>query len=194
MSNRAIVTPIIVAAELIDAAVNPDWVIRLVNNEYDERVISRGKNKNGPGEAFASNTQKKDKRNVECYNCHKLGHYNSDCWAKGGVKEGQRPPRGTDYQNSDNRNNRGRNDNSNNSWNGRSGNDDRCNNNFNNDNENTASADIELRATIDLLDEDISDTSTPTLPTPLATSITSPKSKSNVNDSGACYTSLLRSL
>jgi len=33
----------------------------------------------------------KDKRNVECYNFHKAGHYKCDCWAKGGGKEGQSP-------------------------------------------------------------------------------------------------------
>src|SRR5882724_5567290 len=33
----------------------------------------------------------KDKKNVECYNCHKTGHYKHNCWAKGGGKEGQSP-------------------------------------------------------------------------------------------------------
>src|SRR6266850_3850815 len=33
----------------------------------------------------------KDKKKVECYNCHKTGHYKSECWAKGGGKEGQGP-------------------------------------------------------------------------------------------------------
>ena len=36
----------------------------------------------------------KDKRNVECFNCKKKGHYKTDCWAKGGGKEGQGPRRG----------------------------------------------------------------------------------------------------
>src|SRR6267142_6918591 len=36
----------------------------------------------------------KDKKKVECYNCHKTGHYKSECWAKGGGKEGQGPRRG----------------------------------------------------------------------------------------------------
>jgi len=30
----------------------------------------------------------KDKKKVECYNCHKTGHYKSKCWAKGSGKEG----------------------------------------------------------------------------------------------------------
>src|SRR6267142_1251595 len=36
----------------------------------------------------------KDKKKVECYNCHKTGHYKSKCWAKGSGKEGQGPRRG----------------------------------------------------------------------------------------------------
>jgi hypothetical protein len=105
---------------MADGTGNPittSQVIRLVNDEYDRRMIRRGK-KNGADEAFAANSQKKDARNIECYNCHKLGHYKSDCWAKGGGKEGQRPPRKNDNENrndnrQENRRNRGRsNDNS----------------------------------------------------------------------------------
>jgi len=33
--------------------------------------------------------QCKDKCKVECYNCHKTSHYKSECWVKGGGKEGQ---------------------------------------------------------------------------------------------------------
>ena len=36
----------------------------------------------------------KDKKKVECYNCHKTRHYKSECWAKGGGKEGQGLRRG----------------------------------------------------------------------------------------------------
>jgi len=36
----------------------------------------------------------RDKHKVECYNCHKTGHYKSECWAKGGGKEGQGPWQG----------------------------------------------------------------------------------------------------
>jgi len=36
----------------------------------------------------------KDKKKVKCYNCHKTRHYKSECWAKGGGKEGQGLQRG----------------------------------------------------------------------------------------------------
>ena len=31
------------------------------------------------------------KKNIECHNCHKKGHYKSECWALGRGKEGQGP-------------------------------------------------------------------------------------------------------
>jgi len=31
------------------------------------------------------------KKRVECFNCHKLGHIQCECWAPGGGKEGQSP-------------------------------------------------------------------------------------------------------
>ena len=34
---------------------------------------------------------KRDATKKECFNCHKLGHFKEDCWAKGGGKEGQGP-------------------------------------------------------------------------------------------------------
>ena len=72
--------------------ITSDQVIQLILDEYNRCTIH--KNKNGPDEAFSMTTQKKqcDKRNMECYNYHKLGHYKSDCWAKGGDKEGQSHP------------------------------------------------------------------------------------------------------
>ena len=33
------------------------------------------------------------KKSVECFNCHKQGYVKTDCWAKGGGKEGQGPRR-----------------------------------------------------------------------------------------------------
>ena len=35
--------------------------------------------------------EKTDKLEIICYNCHKLGHKQFECWAKGGGKEGQGP-------------------------------------------------------------------------------------------------------
>ena len=35
--------------------------------------------------------RKDAKKDVECFNCHKKGHYKVDCWAEGGRKEGEGP-------------------------------------------------------------------------------------------------------
>ena len=46
--------------------------------------------------AFSAQDQKGRKGNAlrkdaECHNCHKKGHFKADCWAKGSGKEGQGP-------------------------------------------------------------------------------------------------------
>ena len=87
------------AADSTGNAITSNQVIQLISDKYDRHTIH--KNKNGPDEAFSTTTQKQhDKRNVKCYNCHKMGHYKSDCWAKGGDKEGQRPSRRNDSDSS----------------------------------------------------------------------------------------------
>ena len=101
------------AADTTGNAITSNQVICLISDEYDSCMMKKGKN--GPDEAFAANSQKQcDKRNVECYNCHNFSHYKSDCWAKGGGKEGQRPPKCNDSNSSsDNHGNHNRNDQSN---------------------------------------------------------------------------------
>ena len=112
-------------ADVQQAGIPPDRVIRLVNDEYDRRIINQGGSPSGPEEALAANLQKCDKRNVKCYNCHKKGHYKSECWAKGGDQEGQRLPRSSNDQSAPNtenrnrRNNRGNRNNRNNQYNRR---------------------------------------------------------------------------
>src|SRR6267378_7314634 len=85
------------AADMSGTDITPDRVIHLVSEEYDHHARKNGKS--GTEDAFAANMQNKDKRNVECYNCHKMGHYWSDCWAKRGDKEGQRLPRSNNHNN-----------------------------------------------------------------------------------------------
>ncbi|KAF8811780.1 hypothetical protein BYT27DRAFT_7221343 [Phlegmacium glaucopus] len=47
-------------------------------------------NDSGKGRKGGSGSSSK-KSSIECFNCHKKGHYAADCWAPGGGKEGQGP-------------------------------------------------------------------------------------------------------
>ena len=81
------------AAEYTSQIITPDHVTKLITDKYDQSMIAQGKGISGPDEAFATQDPKIDHSNIECYNCHKKGHYKSKCWAKGGGKEGQGLPR-----------------------------------------------------------------------------------------------------
>ena len=170
------------AADSTGNPINADQVVRLISDEYDRRMLKKGKN--GSDEAFAANNQKqRDKRNVECFNCHNFGHYKSDCWAKGGGKEGQRPPRRNDSNNSsDNRGNRNRNDRSNSSNNrGRNLNNRNNSNRSSNHNEDTSTAnaaDIEAWAAIEEVEGDESATCT-------SAQVHQPQVETELYDSGA---------
>jgi hypothetical protein len=73
-------------------------VVRMATNEQERRRLRKGEN-NPQHEASgaAEDSERKNKRkNVECYNCRKKGHYKSECWAKGSGREGhgsRRPAR-----------------------------------------------------------------------------------------------------
>ncbi len=188
-SYKSTINTINMAANTAGTAVMPDQVIRLVTDEFDQHVIKTSKNKAGPEEAFAANGQKHDKQNVECFNCHRLGHFKSECWAKGGDKEGQHPPRRDNNNSRDNSNcnncNQDHNNNGNNSnyWSNRNRNNN-CNNNS--DNANSAKADIEAWAAIEEIEDD---SPSPPLSTPqTAYSMAfnhQPKIETKLYDSGA---------
>src|SRR6266404_5044629 len=146
------------AADMSGTDITPDRIICLVSEEYDHHARKNGKS--GTEDAFAANTQNKDKCNVKCYNCHKMGHYRSDCWAKGGDKEGQRPPRSNNHNNHkersnhDNHNNRNNCSNQNNDNRNNDNSNHNRNRNNNNNNANAANTDIEAWATIKEIDDE----------------------------------------
>ena len=92
---EAITSAMNTTAKLTRTALTPDMVTSLVTDEYDRRVLK--KPKEGQEEALGANAGKgkKPRKDVECFNCKKKGHMKSDCWAKGGGKEGQGPKRKT---------------------------------------------------------------------------------------------------
>jgi hypothetical protein len=54
---------------------------RYAENRDEAQAVDSGKQK--------GKDKSKDKKKVKCYNCYKTRHYKSECWAKGGGKEGQ---------------------------------------------------------------------------------------------------------
>jgi gag-polypeptide of LTR copia-type len=69
-------------------------LIAILMEEDRQRKGRNGDSAGASLQAKYSKGQKNNKKadsNAECYNCHKKGHIASDCWAKGGGKEGQGP-------------------------------------------------------------------------------------------------------
>ena len=81
------------AAMLLGSPLMPDQIITAVLRKYDQDTIQSGcESKSSKDEAFVvtehtNNTgQTKDKRNVKCHNCHKMGHYKGIAGLKAGAK------------------------------------------------------------------------------------------------------------
>ena len=74
-----------------------DEVIILIKNETDHRIIEMHNSNQPINEALTKSTQRTsgnrnmDMSKVECFNCHKQGHFQQDCWSKGGGQEGRGP-------------------------------------------------------------------------------------------------------
>jgi hypothetical protein len=64
-------------------------IIQAATREYEKRSLQ--KENQAQDEAFAAADAKSKKKDVECFNCKKRGHYKSECWAKGGRDEGGGP-------------------------------------------------------------------------------------------------------
>ena len=87
------------SAYLSSKRLTTDIFEQFIINEYNRCKIS-GKDSNGKDEALSVDASKKNqtkdkdkKKPIECFNCHKLGHHRSKCWAKGRGDEGGGPKR-----------------------------------------------------------------------------------------------------
>jgi GAG-pre-integrase domain len=93
-SYDAMISSMAMSCDISEAAVTPDLVIRHMTDKYQKRLIKKNANGGVQDESFATGTHNnKNKRNIECFNCHKKGHMKAECWAKGSGKEGQGPKR-----------------------------------------------------------------------------------------------------
>jgi hypothetical protein len=88
-------------SSVLGKTVSADDLMLTLTEEYERRTLRNKTGKKDDNAAFYSNDSGKEskggssssskKRNIECHNCHKKGHYKSECWAPGGGKEGQGP-------------------------------------------------------------------------------------------------------
>ena len=88
-------------SSVLEKTLSADDLMLTVTEEYERRNLKNKSGKKEENAAFYSNESEKDgkggsnskskKKNVECHNCHKKGHYKSECWAPGGGKEGKGP-------------------------------------------------------------------------------------------------------
>jgi hypothetical protein len=83
---------------VLGITISADDLMLTVTEEYERRNLRNKTGKKGDDAAFYSNDSGKEqkggsssKKNIKCHNCHKKGHYKSECWAPGGGKEGQGP-------------------------------------------------------------------------------------------------------
>ena len=88
-------------SSVLGKTISADDLMLTVTEEYERRNLKNKTGKKDDNAAFYSNDSEKGekggsgtnskKKNVTCHNCHKKGHYKSECWAPGGGKEGQGP-------------------------------------------------------------------------------------------------------
>lgn len=90
-------SPLSASARLGSKQLTADIFKQFILDEYDCRQV-KSKAKDPKDEALNAETAKKgkrkDKHKIECHNCHKKGHYKSECWAKGSGNKGGGPKRG----------------------------------------------------------------------------------------------------
>ena len=84
-------------ASVLKQDLDPEDLMQTIIDEFNRCSTRSGfsKDKNADAAFFAGGTgykgAQRSTKDLECYNCHKKGHKKSDCWAKGGGKEGQGP-------------------------------------------------------------------------------------------------------
>ena len=97
-SYDSYISAINATSSVLDKTLSADDLMLTITEEYERRNLKNKSSKKDENVALYSNDAGKGrkggsstKKNVECFNCKKKGHYKSECWAPGGGKEGEGP-------------------------------------------------------------------------------------------------------
>ncbi|OBZ69092.1 hypothetical protein A0H81_10760 [Grifola frondosa] len=81
-------------SSVLGMTLTADDLMLTLTDKYERCTLKSKGAKESSDTTFSAgdkSSKGKSKRNVECFNCKKKGHYKSDCWVPGGGKEGQGP-------------------------------------------------------------------------------------------------------
>ena len=101
-SYRPLVSSINAAAKIAQKPLTPHELVNIITEEYEHRQLTERRTSKKAGNAALSakmhagkantmNSSSQNNQDITCHNCDRKGHYKSDCWRKGGGKEGQGP-------------------------------------------------------------------------------------------------------